>query len=105
MLYSSSKSSVITAAETEASIQVIKKVKNKWYVSTWAHVIPQFETSDLEDLTEDYFSEELNAVSSGTSSSSGSIVGDRINMLGGTKQGFKRPVAPGRRRPGTTSTA
>ncbi|KAG1050938.1 hypothetical protein G6F55_007713 [Rhizopus delemar] len=89
MLYSSSKSSVISAAETDASIQVVKK----------------FETSDLEDLTEDYFSEELNAVSSSTSNSSGSVVGDRINMLGGTKQGFKRPVAPGRRRPGTTSTA
>ncbi|CEG69724.1 hypothetical protein RMATCC62417_05749 [Rhizopus microsporus] len=84
MLYSSSKSNVITAAENEASVQVVKK----------------FETSDLDDLTEAYFKEELSSSSSNTN-----IVNERINMLGGTKQGFKRPTAPGRRRPGTTSLA
>lgn len=50
----------------------------------------------------DYFAEELDISSnggSGASTPTGSIVGDRIQLLGGTKQGFKRPAAPGRRRP------
>ncbi|KAG2215986.1 hypothetical protein INT46_007046 [Mucor plumbeus] len=94
MLYSSSKANVITAAENEASIQIIKK----------------FETSDLSDLTGEYFDEELeqkqqNNNSNASSSPSGSMVGDRIQMLGGTKQGFKRPVAPGRRRPATATSS
>ncbi|KAI8373716.1 hypothetical protein BD560DRAFT_434076 [Blakeslea trispora] len=96
MLYSSSKANAITAAETEVSLKVIKKL----------------ETSDLEDLTRAYLDEELEANSStsgggGSAPSTpntGSMVGDRIQMLGGTRQGFKRPVAPNRRRPGTTST-
>ncbi|KAI8095740.1 hypothetical protein BDF21DRAFT_374090 [Thamnidium elegans] len=89
MLYSSSKANVILEAENEASVKVIKK----------------FETSDLSDLTLDYFAEELDNSSdggSGASTPTGSIVGDRIQLLGGTKQGFKRPAAPGRRRPPTT---
>lgn len=98
MLYSSSKANVINAAESEASVKVIKK----------------FETSDLSDLTSAYFAEELdNPVSqqsdsnggSGASTPTGSIVGDRIQMLGGTQQGFKRPVAPGRRRPQTNPSS
>ncbi|RCI02509.1 Twinfilin-1, partial [Rhizopus stolonifer] len=86
MLYSSSKANVITAAENEVSLK--------------------FETSDLEDLTQAYFDEELNQTTSGSAPSTptGSIVGDRIQMLGGTQQGFKRPMAPGRRRPGTTTS-
>jgi twinfilin-like protein len=68
----------------------------------------------LSDLTKDYIEEELNASaqaaaiehkSSNDSISfepTGSVVGDRVQMFGGSKQGFKRPVAPGRRRPGTT---
>ncbi|KAI8987715.1 hypothetical protein BDF20DRAFT_904685 [Mycotypha africana] len=94
MLYSSSKSNVIAAAENNASIHVCKK----------------FETSDLEDLTKAYFEEELKigaSKSSGFDSphSTGSIVGNRIQMLGGARQGFKRPVAPGRRRPASTNSA
>ncbi|KAI9253217.1 hypothetical protein BY458DRAFT_521960 [Sporodiniella umbellata] len=90
MLYSSSKLNIITAAKNNASVDIIKK----------------FETSDLDDLTEEYFKEELDLnTQSNDGPTTGSIVGDRINMLGGTKQGFKRPVAPGRRRPGATSTA
>ncbi|CAO3698797.1 unnamed protein product [Rhizopus stolonifer] len=89
MLYSSSKSNVITAAENDASIQIVKK----------------FETSDLDDLTEEYFKEELDSSKLNSIGATGSVVGDRINMLGGAKQGFKRPVAPGRRRPGATPTA
>lgn len=54
----------------------------------------------MTDLTKDYFDEEL--ANTGTGTGTGSIVGDRIQMLGGSKQGFKRPVAPGRRRPATT---
>jgi twinfilin-like protein len=71
----------------------------------------------LSDLTSDYFSEELDNINktassqqqsdsnggSGASTPSGSFVGDRIQMLGGTQQGFKRPVAPGRRRPQVSS--
>lgn len=53
----------------------------------------QFETSDLSDLTIEYFAEELDTTQES------STVGERIQLLGGTKQGFKRPVAPGRRRP------
>jgi twinfilin-like protein len=34
----------------------------------------------------------------------GGTVADRIQMLGGSKQGFKRPVAPGRRRPTANSS-
>ncbi|KAI8889631.1 actin depolymerizing protein [Backusella circina FSU 941] len=94
MLYSASKLNVISGAEEEVSLKVIKK----------------FETSDLSDLTEDYFAEDLTPSSAGGGSgastpgsvSSGSMVGDRIQMLGGTRQGFKRPVAPGRRRPNLT---
>ncbi|KAL9548329.1 hypothetical protein MBANPS3_005735 [Mucor bainieri] len=99
MLYSSSKANVITAAENEASIEIVKK----------------FETSDLSDLTGEYFDEELtqqqqhqqlqSASNSNVSSPTGSTVSDRIQMLGGTKQGFKRPVAPGRRRPATASSS
>ncbi|KAG2202383.1 hypothetical protein INT47_008854 [Mucor saturninus] len=77
MLYSSSKAGVITAAEGEASIKIVKK----------------FETSDLSDLTADYFAEELDTAQES------STVGERIQLLGGSKGGFKRPVAPGRRRP------
>ncbi|KAI8376701.1 hypothetical protein EDC96DRAFT_282352 [Choanephora cucurbitarum] len=91
MLYSSSKANVITAAETEVSLKVAKKL----------------ETSDLEDLTKAYLDEELESTGGGSAPSTpntGSMVGDRIQMLGGTQQGFKRPVAPNRRRPGTTST-
>ncbi|KAI7906899.1 uncharacterized protein BX663DRAFT_494128 [Cokeromyces recurvatus] len=98
MLYSSSKANVITAAENDASIKVIKK----------------FETSDLSDLNKSYFDEELlensnysdsNNSGSGSSTPTGSIVSERIQMLGGTRQGFKRPVAPGRRRPQTTQSS
>lgn len=63
----------------------------------------------MSDLTQDYFAEELDQPSSnggsGASTPTGSIVGDRIQLLGGTKQGFKRPAAPGRRRPPTTTTS
>ncbi|CAO3645336.1 unnamed protein product [Mucor hiemalis] len=100
MLYSSSKANVINAAESEVSLKVIKK----------------FETSDLSDLTSDYFAEELDNQSiksqrsdsnggSGASTPTGSVVGDRIQMLGGTQGGFKRPAAPGRRRPQTSSSS
>lgn len=100
MLYSSSKANVINAAENEVSLKVVKK----------------FETSDLSDLTSDYFAEELDNQTSrsqqsdsnggsGASTPTGSIVGDRIHMLGGTQGGFKRPVAPGRRRPQTSSSS
>lgn len=57
------------------------------------------ETSDPSDLTEEYLKEEVVGVSTPGSSSSGSIVGERIQMLGQKPGGFKRPVAPGRRRP------
>ncbi|KAI9364327.1 hypothetical protein BD770DRAFT_379775 [Pilaira anomala] len=93
MLYSSSKANVILEAESAASFQVVKK----------------FETSDVSDLTQDYFAEELDQPSSnggsGANTPTGSVVGDRIQLLGGTKQGFKRPAAPGRRRPPTTTTS
>lgn len=95
MLYSSSKANVIAGAESEVSLQVVKK----------------FETSDLSDLTKAYFDEELetpqqhHANSNPSTPTGGSLVGDRIQMLGGTKQGFKRPVAPGRRRPGAHNTS
>lgn len=61
-------------------------------------------------MTGEYFDEELeqkqqNNNSNASSSPSGSMVGDRIQMLGGTKQGFKRPVAPGRRRPATATSS
>lgn len=87
------------------------------YMKTKCNLL-QFETSDLGDLTVDYFAEELdNPVSSnrsqqsnsnggsGSSTPTGSVVGDRIQMLGGTQQGFKRPVAPGRRRPQTNNSS
>ncbi|KAI9270623.1 hypothetical protein BDA99DRAFT_596203 [Phascolomyces articulosus] len=96
MLYSSSKANVIANAESELSLQVTKKL----------------ETSDPSDLTEDYLLEEARhkKASTGGVASSGtglSIVEQRIQMLSGPKQGgFKRPVAPGRRRPaGATATA
>ncbi|KAI7850978.1 hypothetical protein BDC45DRAFT_446062, partial [Circinella umbellata] len=98
MLYSSSKANVITNASSELKLEVTKKL----------------ETSDPSDLTEDYLLEEVRhkKVSSGGSGASTaggglSIVEQRIQMLSGPKQGgFKRPVAPGRRRPaGATPTA
>ncbi|KAI8983649.1 hypothetical protein BDB01DRAFT_791605 [Pilobolus umbonatus] len=76
MLYSSSKLGVITTAENSCNIKIVKK----------------YETSDVSDLTREYLMDDL--VTPPTTS----IVGDRINMLGGTKQAFKRPMAPGRRR-------
>ncbi|KAI8099603.1 uncharacterized protein BX664DRAFT_321707 [Halteromyces radiatus] len=90
MLYSSSKANVITGAVNQADIQVMKK----------------FETSDPSDVTEDYLLEDLYPVTPTTTSSTGFIptgnnVNDRIQMLGGTRGGFKRPTAPGRRRPAT----
>ncbi|SAM02438.1 hypothetical protein [Absidia glauca] len=105
MLYSSSKANVITGATNKADITVLKK----------------FETSDASDVTEDYLTDDLYPVTRSTTSSSssssssplgfqgrssplpststGSSVQDRIQMLGGTQGGFKRPTAPGRRRP------
>ncbi|KAI8344054.1 hypothetical protein BC941DRAFT_407633 [Chlamydoabsidia padenii] len=104
MLYSSSKANVITGATSKADITVLKK----------------FETSDPSDVTEDYLTEDLYPVSRQTGSSTtsgfqgssntlpsintGNSVQDRIQMLGGTQGGFKRPTAPGRRRPATTHT-
>ncbi|ORZ18936.1 hypothetical protein BCR42DRAFT_411884 [Absidia repens] len=94
MLYSSSKSNIITGATNEADITVLKK----------------FETSDPSDVTEDYLLEDLYPVTQTTSSSTltsapvGNSVQDRIQMLGGgSGGGFKRPTAPGRRRPGIQS--
>ncbi|KAI7866403.1 hypothetical protein BDF14DRAFT_837581 [Spinellus fusiger] len=89
MLYSSSKAGVITGAKTEADVYVVKK----------------FETSDPEDVTSEYLLEDI--YTSHTSSSGGStpngasssLVADRIQMLGSKQGGFKRPSAPGRRRP------
>ncbi|KAG2228262.1 hypothetical protein INT45_011054 [Circinella minor] len=98
MLYSSSKANVITNASSELNLEVTKKL----------------ETSDPSDLTEDYLLEEVrhkkaSSGGSGASTAGGglSIVEQRIQMLSGPKQGgFKRPVAPGRRRPaGATPTA
>ncbi|CEP17458.1 hypothetical protein [Parasitella parasitica] len=86
MLYSSSKSNAVTAAANEASLVIDKK----------------FETSDLSDLTAEYFDDELDQQSSNSGPNTGSMVSDRIQMLGGTSGGFKRPVAPGRRRPATS---
>ncbi|CAO3689390.1 unnamed protein product [Umbelopsis vinacea] len=83
MLYSCSRGGAIATAEAEADVKVVKKL----------------ETSDPSDLTEEYLKEEIVGVSTPGSSSSGSIVGERIQMLGQKPGGFKRPVAPGRRRP------
>ncbi|ORZ06951.1 hypothetical protein BCR42DRAFT_426783 [Absidia repens] len=102
MLYSSSKANVIAGATKEADITILKK----------------FETSDPSDVTEEYLLDDLypatrhtstasnnNQQSShSTSSINGGSVQDRIQMLGGTSGGFKRPTAPGRRRPGATHT-
>jgi len=57
----------------------------------------QLETSDPSDLTEEYLKEELGHVSSALAN--GSIISERIQMLGQKPGGFKRPAAPGRRRP------
>ncbi|KAL0073122.1 hypothetical protein J3Q64DRAFT_1735335 [Phycomyces blakesleeanus] len=91
MLYSSSKSSVITGTDSETALKIAKK----------------YETSDPSDVTSEYFLEDLYtplaSSSSGDSTQSGAgigIVADRIQMLGSTQGGFKRPSAPGRRRPG-----
>ncbi|KAG2173599.1 hypothetical protein INT43_005017, partial [Umbelopsis isabellina] len=81
MLYSSSRNGVVATAEKEADIKVAKKL----------------ETSDVGDLTEAYLKEELGSQQSVPSN--GSIVGERIQMLGQKPGGFKRPTAPGRRRP------
>lgn len=73
----------------------------------------------MSDLTADYFAEELDNIAtksqqqsesnsnggSGAGTPTGSFIGDRIQMLGGTQQGFKRPMAPGRRRPGAGSSS
>ncbi|KAM3580875.1 Twinfilin-1 [Umbelopsis sp. WA50703] len=88
MLYSSSRNGVVATAEKEADIKVAKKL----------------ETSDVSDLTEAYLKEELDSqqsVPGGQQSvpSNGGIVGERIQMLGQKPGGFKRPAAPGRRRP------
>ncbi|GAB5590817.1 Twinfilin-1 [Umbelopsis nana] len=84
MLYSCSRGGAIATAEAEAGVKVVKKL----------------ETSDPADLTEEYLREEVVGASpSPSSGSSGSLVGDRIQMLGQKPGGFKRPVAPGRRRP------
>ncbi|KAF7723805.1 hypothetical protein EC973_001589 [Apophysomyces ossiformis] len=88
MLYSSSKANVITYAESEINIQVAKKL----------------ETSDVSDLTESYLLEELEESQTSNEKSANDhgvgLVAERIQMLGGTTRGgFKRPVAPGRRRP------
>ncbi|CAO3608816.1 unnamed protein product [Cunninghamella echinulata] len=107
MLYSTSKANVIAGASSEADITVLKK----------------FETSDPSDVTEDYLLEDLYPISSSTSSSSSTsnlssassqdqitsfstdnMVSNRIQMLGGTRGGFKRPVAPGRRKVTPTNT-
>ncbi|KAI9494813.1 hypothetical protein BDB00DRAFT_817177 [Zychaea mexicana] len=93
MVYSTSKANVITNAETEIGLQVTKKL----------------ETSDPSDLTEDYLLEEVRHIKASaghTSAGAGvSVVEQRIQMLSGPKQGgFKRPVAPGRRRPGGTGS-
>ncbi|CAO3590240.1 unnamed protein product [Absidia cylindrospora] len=102
MLYSSSKANVITGATKEADITILKK----------------FETSDPSDVTEEYLLEDLYPMTRYTSTTSngnqqsspstsfvtGGSVQDRIQMLGGTSGGFKRPTAPGRRRPGATHT-
>jgi twinfilin-like protein len=61
-------------------------------------VVEKLETSDPADLTEEYLKEEV-ASSSNPSTPTGSVVGERIQMLGQTPGGFKRPAAPGRRRP------
>ncbi|KAI8069934.1 hypothetical protein BC940DRAFT_296514 [Gongronella butleri] len=100
MIHSASKRSVLSGAALEAEIDVQKK----------------YETSDPSEVTAEYLLEDLyrtphvptssattppTSSSSASSSPSGSLVGDRIQMLGGTQGGFKRPVAPGRRRPAT----
>ncbi|KAI9281779.1 hypothetical protein BC943DRAFT_329564 [Umbelopsis sp. AD052] len=82
MLYSCSRGGAIATAEAEANVKVVKKL----------------ETSDPADLTEEYLKEEV-ASSSNASTPTGSVVGERIQMLGQTPGGFKRPAAPGRRRP------
>ncbi|CAO3624433.1 unnamed protein product [Cunninghamella blakesleeana] len=103
MLYSTSKANVITGASNEANITVLKK----------------YETSDPSDITEEYLLEDLYPISSSSSASSISlassqdqitsfstdnIVSNRIQMLGGSRGGFKRPVAPGRRKPTSANT-
>ncbi|KAI8575941.1 hypothetical protein K450DRAFT_259503 [Umbelopsis ramanniana AG] len=82
MLYSCSRGGAIATAEAEANLKVVKKL----------------ETSDPADLTEEYLKEEV-VGSSNASTPTGSVVGERIQMLGQTPGGFKRPAAPGRRRP------
>ncbi|KAI8644743.1 hypothetical protein BD408DRAFT_412826 [Parasitella parasitica] len=79
MLYSSSKSNAIIAATEEASLEIVKK----------------FETSDLSDLVAEYFDDELAPQPNNAGSNTGS--------MGGNQLGFKRPAAPGRRRPTTTA--
>ncbi|ORX46574.1 actin depolymerizing protein [Hesseltinella vesiculosa] len=95
MIYSSSKRSVLSVAALACNVEVAKK----------------YETSDPSEVTADYLLEDLDLTPQIATSSaplpssptppSGSLIGDRIQMLGGTQGGFKRPVAPGRRRPAT----
>ncbi|KAI9323825.1 hypothetical protein BX666DRAFT_1873781 [Dichotomocladium elegans] len=87
MLYSSSKANVINGAETQLDLKVVKKL----------------ETSDTSDITEEYLQEEVAAT---TAVPTQGIVGQRVQMLSGQRQGeFRRPVAPGRRRPVATTTS
>ncbi|KAI9030979.1 hypothetical protein CLU79DRAFT_802471 [Phycomyces nitens] len=92
MLYSSSKSSVVTGT-SETALKIAKK----------------YETSDPSDVTSEYLLEDLYTAGSSSPGDSGQagqagagigIVADRIQMLGSSQGGFKRPSAPGRRRPG-----
>ncbi|KAG0182087.1 Twinfilin-1 [Apophysomyces sp. BC1021] len=88
MLYSSSKANVVTYAETEIKLQVTKKL----------------ETSDISDITEAYLLEELEGSKASNDQAQTDngvgLIAERIQMLGGTTRGgFRRPVAPGRRRP------
>ncbi|KAL1934488.1 hypothetical protein VTP01DRAFT_6670 [Rhizomucor pusillus] len=102
MLYSCTKRFAVNAAQELVGFQVAKKL----------------ETSDPTEITEQYLIEEVypqggaaprdqagDGSSAGVDQTSGGSVSQRIQMLNGASQGgFRRPVAPGRRRPGTTTT-
>ncbi|CDH48714.1 ptk9 protein tyrosine kinase 9 [Lichtheimia corymbifera JMRC:FSU:9682] len=87
MLYSSSKANVINAADSQLDLKVVKKL----------------ETSDIADLTEEYLVEEVSSATNAAPAQG--IVGQRVQMLSGQRQGqFSRPMAPGRRRPVANTT-
>jgi len=75
MLYSSCRAGVLQAAKDEAELNVDKKL----------------ETTDVEDLTEDYLLEELHPKSHAVNS-------PYSNSGAGAGRGFSKPARPGARR-------